>query len=264
MQLIKDRLNPFLSRITAQPLTALMIAAFLCFAFATEAAARDRNNSRFEKRSVNSRAKGANCAECGSRANKRGANSFKVAPCHSKNYVDPKIARNLKTAVRDMKHAGISPTVTSAWRSTEKQASLYRCSQNRRCRKANPGLYRALPPGQSLHEAGLAVDISGVAAGPRGAKRITPRGRRIVGIMRKNGFQWRYGLKDPAHFEANPRRYGYRSTRQAISISQNTCDAKILAKKSGRSREAVAVTRRQTAVRPVSATVKTRRHNSRA
>lgn len=247
MRSIKDRRNLPVSYLSARTLPALMTAALLCFAFATEAVARDRSTSR-------------NCAKCGSKT-KAKFTSFKDAPCHSKSYVNPKVSKKLRTAVRDMKRAGISPTLTSAWRSTDKQAALYRCSQNRRCRKANPGLYRALPPGQSLHEAGFAVDISGVAAGPRGAKRLTPRGRRIVGIMRKNGFQWRYGLKDPAHFEANPRRYGYRSAKQAISLSQNICDARIVAKKS---RETAAVTRRQGAVRPVSVTVKTRRHNSRA
>ena len=259
MESIKDRRNLPVSYLSARTLAALMTAALLCFAFATETVARDRNNSRLGKRSVKSRG----CVACGSKT-KAKFTSFKEVPCHSKSYVDPKVAKKLKTAVRDMKRAGISPTVTSAWRSTDKQAALYRCSQSRRCRKANPGLYRALPPGKSLHEAGLAVDISGVAAGPRGAKRLTPRGRRIVGIMRKNGFHWPYGLKDPAHFEANPRRYGYRNARQAISLSQNICDAKIVTKRSGRSRETAAVTRRQTTVRPVSVTVKTRRHNSRA
>ena len=247
MQSIKDRRNSPVSYLSARTLPALMTAALLCFAFATEAVARDRSVSR-------------NCARCGSKT-KAKFTSFKDVPCHSKSYVNPRVSKKLRTAVRDMKRAGISPTVTSAWRSTDKQAALYQCSQNRRCRKANPGLYRPLPPGKSLHEAGFAVDISGVAAGPRGAKRLTPRGRRIVGIMRKNGFQWPYGLKDPAHFEANPRRYGYRSAKQAISLSQNICDAKIVAKKS---RETAAVTRRQGTVRPVSVTVKSRRHNSRA
>ena len=250
MQSIKDRRNSPVSYLSARTLPALMTAALLCFAFATEAVARDRSASR-------------NCARCGSKT-KAKLTSFKDVPCHSKSYVNPRVSKKLRTAVRDMKRAGISPTVTSAWRSTDKQAALYHCSQNRRCRKANPGLYRALPPGKSLHEAGFAVDISGVAAGPRGAKRLTPRGRRIVGIMRKNGFQWPYGLKDPAHFEANPRRYGYRNAKQAIALSQNICEAKIATKKSGRSRETAAVTRRQTAVRPVSVTVKTRKHNSRA
>src|ERR1044071_9503950 len=165
MQSTKDRRKLLLSYLSAQPLAALMTAALLCFAFATETAAR----GRLAKRSVNSNTK---CVNCASRTKK----SFKDVPCHSKSYVDPKVAKKLKTAVRDMKRAGISPTVTSAWRSTDKQAALYRCSQSRRCRKANPGLYRPLPPGKSLHEAGFAVDISGVAVGPRGAKRITPRG----------------------------------------------------------------------------------------
>jgi hypothetical protein len=240
-----------LSYVAARSITALVAAVITCFVLATESSASTRNNK--------------GCVQCASdaKAKRKTAKAFKDAPCHSKRYIDPKIAKNFKTAVRDMKSSGINPNVTSAWRSTEKQGALYRCSQSKRCRKANPGLYRALPPGQSLHEAGFAVDISGVAAGPRGAKKITPRGRRIIGIMRKNGFQWRYGLKDPAHFEANPRKYGYRSAKQAISRTQAICDVKI-AKKTGRSRETAAVMKKQGAVRPVSVTVKTRKHNSRA
>jgi hypothetical protein len=242
-----------LSNMPARSMTALVAAAIICFALATEAPARTRN--------------GKGCASCasGAKAKRKSAKASKDAPCHSRNYINPKVARKFRTAVRDMNRSGINPNVTSAWRSTEKQGALFRCSHNRRCRKANPGLYRALPPGQSLHEAGFAVDISGIAAGPRGAQKITPRGRRIIGIMRKNGFQWPYGLKDPAHFEANPRRYGYRSARQAISRSQAVCDVNIpVAKKTGRSRESAVVMRRPGAARPVSATVKTRKHNSRA
>jgi D-alanyl-D-alanine carboxypeptidase len=170
------------------------------------------------------------CGACAkpAKANVRnGAKTAKATPCHPKGYVDPKIAKNFNAAMRDMKRAGIKPQVTSIWRSSEDQARLHNCTASSRCRRANPGLYRALPPGRSLHEAGLAVDMSGIAAGPRGAKRLTPRGRRIVGIMRKNGFSWRYGLADPAHFEANPRKAGYRSVKQAIARSQSTCAAKI-------------------------------------
>jgi D-alanyl-D-alanine carboxypeptidase len=249
MQSIKDRRESLLSNLSARSITALVAAAIICIALATESSAGTRNNR--------------GCFQCAGGAKRKSTKSFEDAPCHSKKYVNPKVAKNFKTAVRDLKRSGISPHVTSAWRSTEKQSALYRCSQSKRCRRANPGLYYALPPGQSLHEAGFAVDISGVAAGPRGAKRITPRGRRIIGVMRKNGFQWRYGLKDPAHFEANPRRYGYRSAKQAISRSQSICDVKI-AKKTGRSRETAVVMRRQGAVRPVSVTMKTRKHNSRA
>lgn len=78
-----------------------------------------------------------------------------------------------------------------------------------------------------MHEAGFAVDIAGIAAGPRGDKRLTTQGRRIVNIMNKNGFKWRYGLSDPAHFEADPRKYGYRTPQQAITKTQTTCQIKL-------------------------------------
>ena len=147
----------------------------------------------------------------------------KSRPCHPTNYVDPKIQGNLNAAVRDMKRAGIRPKITSAWRSSHQQSFLYKCSRNRKCRVRNPGIYYAKAPGTSLHEAGFAVDIDGVASGKRGAKRVTPRGRKIVGIMQKHGFNWRYGLKDPPHFEADPRRHGYRTVAQAVKKTQTTC-----------------------------------------
>jgi hypothetical protein len=193
---------------------------------------RTKHNSGVQKPlirivKVSSRGNAA-CVRC-SRAAKAKSRSksraifAKAEPCHPKGYVDPKIAKNFNAAMHDLKRAGIKPMVTSTWRSSEHQAKLYNCSTSRRCRRANPGLYRAMPPGQSLHEAGLAVDLSGVAAGPRGAKRLTRRGRNIVGIMQKNGFRWRYGLADPAHFEANPRRAGFRNAKQAIARSQTIC-----------------------------------------
>jgi hypothetical protein len=174
------------------------------------------------------------CAPCAAqlakrrkgRASSKIAKSSKSLPCHPKDYVDPKIAKSYKSALRDMKRAGIKPRVTSVWRSSESQAQLHRCSLSTRCRRSNPGLYRALPPGRSIHEAGFAVDIGGIATGPRGAKRLTPQGRRVVAIMKKNGFNWRYGLADPVHFEADPRNYGYRSVRQAIKRTQTTCQVK--------------------------------------
>ena len=153
----------------------------------------------------------------------KNAKRSKTLPCHPKTYINPKIAVKYKAALRDMRRAGIKPQVTSLWRSSEKQEKLYRCSLSAPCRRANPGIYRALPPGKSLHEAGFAVDMAGIAAGPRGQKRLTSKGRRIVGIMRKNGFKWRYGLKDPAHFEADPRKHGYHTVKQAIKHTRRTC-----------------------------------------
>jgi D-alanyl-D-alanine carboxypeptidase len=98
------------------------------------------------------------------------------------------------------------------------QRSIYRCARSRRCR-ARRGIYGAKRPGTSMHEAGLAVDIGGVATGRR-HRRLTPKGRHVVRIMRKHGFRWRYGLKDPAHFELSPRLAGYRTERAAIRAGQ--------------------------------------------
>ena len=157
------------------------------------------------------------------RSTKTVAKSSRPEPCRQPGYVNPAIKRSYNAAIRDLRRAGIRPAITSTWRSSAHQARLHQCSRSPRCRRQNPGLYAAMPPGRSLHEAGFAVDISGIAAGPRGKKRLTSRGRRIVQIMRKNGFKWPYGLADPAHFEADPRRYGYKSAKQAIQRSQSTC-----------------------------------------
>lgn len=172
------------------------------------------------------------CAPCAAAARaskqKRGKKTIAATlPCHSKDYLDPKIRRNYQAALVDMKRARLKPKATSYWRSSADQARLHRCSLSQRCRLNHPGLYRAMPPGQSVHEAGFAVDIAGVASGPRGGKRLTPKGRRIVAIMKKHGFNWRYGLNDPVHFEANPQQYGYRSVKQAIKRNQTVCEVKL-------------------------------------
>lgn len=198
------------------------------FAFASSSPARTSRKSAQPNQS-------ATCSSCAANATKsntghalkKGAKTASKAPCHPKDYLDPKVAVNYKTAVRQMKSEGIKPKVTSVWRSTDYQAQLHKCSTSSRCRTAHPGLYYALPPGKSLHEAGFAVDISGVAAGPRGKKRLTPQGHRIVSIMRKNGFNWRYQLADPAHFEADPKKHGYRNAKQAIARTQSTCQVRL-------------------------------------
>lgn len=155
------------------------------------------------------------CAKC--------LRASKGQPCHPANYVDPTIQKNLHSAVKDMNRTGIRPKITSAWRSSSKQAFLYKCSRNNKCRVRNPGIYYAKAPGSSLHEAGFAVDIADVAAGRRGSKRVTPKGRKIIRIMERHGFNWRYGLSDPPHFEANPKKHGYRTVAQAIRKTQTTC-----------------------------------------
>jgi LAS superfamily LD-carboxypeptidase LdcB len=130
----------------------------------------------------------------------------------------PRARVRLKAAIREMRRRGIRPRVNSTLRFSAEQRSIYRCAQSRRCRRRR-GIYGARRPGTSLHEAGLAVDLGGVASGRR-HRRLTPKGRQMVRIMRQHGFVWRYGLKDPAHFEARPQRVGYRSERAAIKAGQ--------------------------------------------
>ena len=267
MHPFKDRRRLLLSFIKIRSLTA--ITAIALFGLPLTAQAHARRGSRVERRpaivKASRPARNKGCGPCEGKTGR--AKSVDDSPCHAKRYVDPKIAKNFNRALRDLNRAGIRPKVTSAWRSSEKQASLHRCSVSSRCRKANPGLYHALPPGQSLHEAGFAVDISGIASGPRGAKRVTPKGRRIISIMNRNGFRWRYGLKDPAHFEANPQRYGYRNAKQAIARSQNICDARVPAveaKRAGRSRLTPASIKRQAPIRRIPVQVGTVKSRKRA
>jgi LAS superfamily LD-carboxypeptidase LdcB len=133
------------------------------------------------------------------------------------NALDNDARARLNAAVRDMRRRGIRPRINSAFRSHAEQRALYRCARIRRCR-ARRGIYGAKRPGTSMHEAGLAVDIGGVASGRR--RRLTPKGRLMVRIMRKHGFRWRYGLKDPAHFELSPQLAGYRTEKAAIRAGQ--------------------------------------------
>ena len=146
------------------------------------------------------------------RARTRALSPPRVAALH------PQARVKLDAAMREMRRRGLRPSVNSTFRSYAEQRSIYRCARGRRCR-ARRGIYGARRPGTSLHEAGLAVDLGGVAAGRR-RRRLTPKGRQMVRIMRKHGFAWRYGLKDPAHFEVSSRRAGYRTEQAAIRAGQ--------------------------------------------
>lgn len=134
------------------------------------------------------------------------------------NALDDDTHVRLNAAMREMRKRGIRPRVNSTFRSHLEQRAIYRCARNRRCR-ARRGIYGAKPPGASMHEAGLAVDIGGIATGRR-HRRLTPKGRQTVRIMRHHGFNWRYGLKDPAHFEISPQRAGYRTRQAAIKAGE--------------------------------------------
>ena len=274
MQTIKRRLSLLLRLAGTPKVGVLMIAVSFSFGLASQSAdASSKRHAQSARRIAPARSNSASraaCAPCeGSRRyGQNRAVLAKKVPCHPQGYVNPKITKSYQKAIRDLHRAGIKPQVTSAWRSSQEQAQLHRCSQSPSCRAKHPGLYYALPPGQSLHEAGFAVDISGVAVGPRGRKQLTPRGRRIVSVMRKNGFKWRYGLKDPAHFEADPTRKGYRSIKQAIHTSQTTCTVKLAkAPRTAWRTQTISASHQKVTAKPISRRVgmdRLRRRNSRA
>jgi LAS superfamily LD-carboxypeptidase LdcB len=131
----------------------------------------------------------------------------------------PQTQVKVKAALKDMDRIGVCPAITSAYRSNAEQQEMYRCAHRRRCRAAR-GIYSARKPGTSLHEAGLAVDFAAIAHGQKRRRALTRDGRKIVKVMEKHGFKWRYGLKDPAHFELDPRAAGYKSEQAAIIAAQ--------------------------------------------
>jgi hypothetical protein len=133
--------------------------------------------------------------------------------------LQPRARANFTAAVFEMKRRGLRPRVNSTFRSTAEQRSIFHCAHRASCRRRR-GIYGARRPGTSLHEAGLAVDLGGVASGRKHHRRLTRRGRQMVRIMRKHGFDWRYGLKDPAHFEISARHAGFHTERAAIRSGQ--------------------------------------------
>jgi len=132
-----------------------IVLSLLAFAN-TSAALPSKKAAKQKKPAPAAARKSTSCAPCAelTRSRKTGKSGNNPS-CHSKNYVDPSVALNYKTAMRDMRREGIKPKVTSTWRSSEVQKQLHACSESARCRRQNPGLYYALPSGKSLHEAGL-------------------------------------------------------------------------------------------------------------
>lgn len=155
--------------------------------------------------------------------------SAKVQMCRTRldpiEGLHPQARKKLGTALSEMKRQGIEPKVTSSFRSSADQKSLYNCARRTVCRK-NRGVFGARPPGESLHEAGLAVDVAGVASSMKRNRRLTPQGKKIVRIMEKNGFDWRYGMRDPVHFELNARQAGFRAESAAIKSGQSNWTTK--------------------------------------
>lgn len=135
------------------------------------------------------------------------------------NNLHPQAQIKVQAALKEMQTAGVCPTITSAYRSRAQQHDMYKCARHKSCR-VQRGVYGANKPGTSLHEAGLAVDLANVAQGKKRSRRLTHDGRKMVNVMQKHGFKWRYGLQDPAHFELDPRTAGFKTEKAAIAAAQ--------------------------------------------
>lgn len=88
------------------------------------------------------------------------------------------IRRNLPRVAQSM---GFQARVTSAYRSPQKQAWLYR----RWLAGLQP--YPVAPPGTSDHERGLALDV------------VSTNPQKLVSLLTSAGLSW-YGQADPVHF----------------------------------------------------------------
>ncbi|MFN0123613.1 MAG: D-alanyl-D-alanine carboxypeptidase family protein [Blastocatellia bacterium] len=167
------------------------------------------------------------CQAVDARAGKRNvpkaaAKAGKCEPVLVRNQADAlhlETHTRLAAAISEMKRKGLRPRLTTTFRSRAEQSNLFRCAAQKNCRTRR-GVYDAARPGSSLHEAGLAVDLAGVANGVRRQRRLTRDGGKMVRIMRKHGFDWRYGMHDPVHFEINPARAGFPSDKAAIQAGQ--------------------------------------------
>ena len=145
------------------------------------------------------------------------------------NSLHPMTRVKLNAALEDMEDSGVAPKITSAYRSKAQQHLIYQCAQVYTC-KMHRGIFGARRPGTSLHEAGLAVDFADVVQSPR-RRKLTREGRQVVKIMKRHGFNWKYGLGDPAHFEIDPKTAGFRDQDSAIAAAERRSR---LASKKGR------------------------------
>ena len=134
------------------------------------------------------------------------------------NSLHPVTRVKLTAALEDIEDSGVAPRITSGYRSKAQQHSMYQCAQVYSC-KMHRGIFGANKPGASLHEAGLAVDLGDVAYGKR-RRQLTREGKNIVKIMQRHGFNWKYGLGDPVHFEIDPKVAGFKDQDAAIAAAE--------------------------------------------
>lgn len=94
----------------------------------------------------------------------------------------PQVLRVVRALPKISKAYGVPTKITSAYRSPQKQLQLYKRYL------AGQMPYVVAPPGKSLHEKGLAIDI------------VTPDPAKLASILAQVGFKWA-GKADPVHFE---------------------------------------------------------------
>jgi hypothetical protein len=101
--------------------------------------------------------------------------------------LDRRVARRYIAAVQEMRDKNIHLTFTWGFRTNCQQRNV-----------DSGGNLKALP-GTSPHEAGRAVDVSGML--------VNPRRDEIIAVFHRHGFRW-LGRKDPPHFEVLPSTVG--------------------------------------------------------
>ena len=115
----------------------------------------------------------------------------------------PPFASRFNVALRNLNNRGITPLITSAFRTAADQERMRRGGSGR-----NPAAR-----GISMHQTGNAVDISGTQ---------TPQFATIRRVMQAQGFSWGHSYNDNPHFDLNP--YG-RGTAGYEGRKQNAAAA---------------------------------------
>jgi len=101
--------------------------------------------------------------------------------------VETTVCDRIEALINALSHFGYSAWITSGYRDSTRQAALYQRWISGRSK------YPAQPPGKSLHERGLAVDIGSTAEGLEVAGFLAP----YVGLTWGGHFTH----VDPVHFE---------------------------------------------------------------
>lgn len=108
-------------------------------------------------------------------------------PAVGTDLVNPVVRQGMQLLYEYAQRAGLHPRITSTDRSYMQQAQLYRAYLNGKSR------WPAAPPGHSLHERGLAFDMT--------ADDLPALGR----IWNSWGGYWGGAFGDDVHFEVRPR-----------------------------------------------------------